>query len=660
MKKLLMVVLNLLFGFIGIVLISSAPALFKGVNFFDFHSYGASLAETFTAIANPAEWVLTSDNLATLEPVSISFSQFLSGPYLYSMPILLMSLVLSFISAFLLALFTLLSTGPIKRMLLRFSKILQSFPDFSYVFLIQIIVLYFFAKIGVLLLNFYSLGDERVYLAPVLCLSVLPTLLLYKLFVTLYEEEEKQLYVELARSKGLSRLETIWKHCTPNVLKSVFYQSKSIVWLTLSSLVIIEYLFGIDGILYYLQSDFSSKGIAFILLAVFIPFFFMYAVVELLLKKGAIERNALFEKFNLHWFDSQEIQSSSRQFFTKDKKKSQPIALHLKNRLNLIIPSAVVLGLLLASLLYAAFTGDHVEQVNYIYNEEGGIESSAPHPPSSFAIFGTDPYGYSIAQQLLVGLKYTIVLSLVIATLRIFLGYVFGILYAFFLNTKARSLVNSLADGMHFLPLTLLVFILLVPVLISSGEWHSTLWERITFQILIMSAVVLPITASAIGNEMNESLKKEFVVSSVLMGGSLSWILAKHIQPQLWPKLVLMWVQHMVQVLQMFVHLGILSIFVGGALSQMDSPRLIPEIYELSGMIAISREVFVTKQYWMIVPPFLIFMILIYCFSTIAEHLISQKEVPLKKPKAQKPQENQSLAASFTRVGNAKFSDDAN
>ncbi|WP_298827922.1 hypothetical protein [uncultured Planococcus sp.] len=47
----------------------------------------------------------------------------------------------------------------------------------------------------------------------------------------------------------------------------------------------------------------------------------------------------------------------------------------------------------------------------------------------------------------------------------------------------------------------------------------------------------------------------------------------------------------------MFVHLGILSIFAGGALYQSDSPRLVPEIYELSGMIAISREVFVTNQY---------------------------------------------------------------
>ncbi|MBW9234322.1 hypothetical protein JQK62_19040, partial [Leptospira santarosai] len=147
---------------------------------------------------------------------------------------------------------------------------------------------------------------------------------------------------------------------------------------------------------------------------------------------------------------------------------------------------------------------------------------------------------------------------------------------------------------MHFLPLTLVVYMLLLPILINNtGEWNTTLFERLLFQSLIMALIVLPVMTSLIGNEMNETLKKEYVQSSVVMGGSLLWILIKHINPQLWRKLVLFWTQHVVQVLQMFVHLGILNIFVGGARYYPDTPyRLVPKIYELSGMIAISREVF--------------------------------------------------------------------
>lgn len=660
MKKTIKIFMKFLFGVIGIVLISATPALFGGAGWIDLQSYLTALQEVLISFVSPNDWALTYLNPVTFEPARFSFSAFLSGPYLYSMPILLLALGLALVLAFLMALLTLLSKGQIRRRLLDLAKILQSFPDFAFVFIIQIVVLTIYEKTGTLIFSFYSLGDERVYLAPVLCLSVLPTLLFFKLFLLLYEAELERPYVELARSKGLSRFEVLWTHCTSNVLRSAFYQSKSIVWLTLSSLLIIEYLFGIDGILYYLQSDFSPKGISFILLTIFVPFFAFYTALELFLERNEIERNMVFEKFNLRLFDTNELRTGKMRLFSgKQKEKSAPF-LRLKIRPSILIPSFIVVGLLMASLLYAAITGDQVEQINYVYDDEGGIESSAPHPPSSAILFGTDPFGYSIAQQLLVGIKYTITLCLVIATLRVAAGYLFGIIYTFFLSTKARNFVNSMADGMHFLPLTLLVFILLIPVLITSGEWDSTFTERLVYQILIMTVIVLPVTTSAIGNEINESMKKEYVLSSVLMGSSLSWILAKHIQPQIWSKLLLMWVQHIIQVLQMFIHLGILSVFVGGALSQSDSPRLIPEIYELSGMIAISREVFVTNQYWMILPPLAIFMVLIYCFTMIAESLIHKQLPPFKSVKEKKLQESQNLISSFNRIDNSKVTDEAN
>ena len=324
----------------------------------------------------------------------------------------------------------------------------------------------------------------------------------------------------------------------------------------------------------------------------------------------------------------------------------------------------VVLGLMFISFMYSVFFNDQIDQINFVYNDEGRIISKAPHPPSAGALFGTDPYGYSILQQLLVGLKYTIIITLIIATFRIVAGYLFGLIYVFYLNHKSRKAINSIADGMHFLPLTLVVFILLQPILINrNGEWDTTLFERLILQSIIMAIIVLPVTASLIGNEMNETLKKEYVQSSVVMGGSLSWILIKHINPQLWRKLVLFWTQHVVQVLQMFVHLGILNIFVGGARYYPDTPyRLVPKIYELSGMIAISREVFITKQFWMIIPPLLVFMLLIYCFNTIAEGIspkssiltaprINRLETAPMKPKVV---EQTPDTKSFNRLGDVK------
>ncbi|MGB3100924.1 MAG: hypothetical protein WBB56_03370, partial [Psychrobacillus psychrotolerans] len=444
-------------------------------------------------------------------------------------------------------------------------------------------------------------------------------------------------------------------------IKSIFHQSKSIVWLTLSSLLIIEYLFGIQGILYYLRNDFSPQGITFILISIFTPFYIFYQIGERMVNKGETERNVLFEKMHVPLFDKEQWKS----IFQMKSIKSFKVKLNPFNNLIYKIPLFILLSLLTISLGYFFLYDDHIEQINFVYNEAGKIVSRAPHPPSSSMIFGTDPYGYSIFQQLLVGIKYTILVTLIIATIRVVIGYIFGVIYVFFLNRKGRKIINSIADGMHFLPLALLVFILLVPVMTTStGAWETTLGERLFIQIMIMSLIVLPVTTSLIGNEMNDALKKEYVQSSVVMGGSLIWIIIKHLNPQLWNKLLLYWTQHVVQVLQMFVHLGILSLFVGGASLFEDSPyRLVPEIYELSGMISISREVFTTMQYWMIIPPILVFMLLIYCFNKLAEGIGTKDSRKILKKKQKRKSlmvneksenltEKANLSQDFSRVYN--------
>ena len=634
MKKVSLSIQNYLLGVVGIILISCIPTLFTLGNLFDLKLFFQEFISVCKALITPSEWFLSYLSKTTLEAVPFSFVSYLEGPYLYSMTILVLALLLSLVVSFLFASIITISKGPYKKVALWVSDLLMAIPDFFYIFLFQIAVVQIYISTGHRFLSFYSLGGEKVYVAPIICLSVMPTILLFKLFVTLFAEEIKRPYVNFAKSKGLSKMEILLKHCTSNVLRSVYHQSKSIVWLSLSSLLIIEYLFGMEGILYYLLNDFSPKGITFILLSIFTPFFIFYQIGESIVTKGRTERNDLFEKIQVPLFEKVQWKS----IFQIKNKKSFKLKFSPYSNLSIKIPVFIILSLLTISLGYYIFYDDHIDQINFLYNDAGKLVSRAPHPPSSGMIFGTDPYGYSIFQQLLVGIKYTIIVTLIIATIRIVVGYILGVLYVFFLNGKGRKIINSIAEGMHFLPLTVLVFILLAPVLTTTtGAWDTTLGERLLIQVIIMSVIVLPVTSSLIGNEMNDALQKEYVQSSVIMGGSLIWILIKHLNPQLWSKLLLYWVQHVVQVLQMLVHLGILSIFVGGARSYPDTPyRLVPEIYELSGMISISKEVFITKQYWMIIPPILIFMLLICCFNKLAEGLAVKDSKKMKRKKDSK------------------------
>lgn len=635
MKNLSLSIQKYIVGVVGIILISCVPILFTQGSLFNFKMFLIEFISVCKALITPSEWHLNyksfDKSLTTIETIPFSLHNYFEGPYLYSMTILVLALLFSLFISFLFAVMTVSSKGNFKKLMSRISELLTAIPDITYIYIFQIAVVQVYLTTGHRFLSFYSLGGEKVYAAPILCLAVVPTILFFKLFVVLFAEEMEQPYVDLAKSKGLSKMQILIKHCTSNVLKSIFHQSKTIVWLTLSSLLIIEYLFGIQGILYYLRNDFSPQGITFILISIFTPFYIFYQIGERIVNKGETERNVLFEKMHVPLFDKEQWKS----IFQMKSIKSFKVKLNPFNNLIYKIPLFILLSLLTISLGYFFLYDDHIEQINFVYNEAGKIVSRAPHPPSSSMIFGTDPYGYSIFQQLLVGIKYTILVTLIIATIRVVVGYIFGVIYVFFLNRKSRKIINSIADGMHFLPLTLLVFILLAPVLTTStGTWDTTLEERLFIQIMIMSLIVLPVTTSLIGNEMNDALKKEYVQSSVVMGGSLIWIIIKHLNPQLWNKLLLYWTQHVVQVLQMFVHLGILSLFVGGASLFEDSPyRLVPEIYELSGMISISREVFTTMQYWMIIPPILVFMLLIYCFNKLAEGIGTKDSRKILKKK---------------------------
>ncbi|MBA5760417.1 transporter, partial [Escherichia coli] len=71
--------------------------------------------------------------------------------------------------------------------------------------------------------------------------------------------------------------------------------------------------------------------------------------------------------------------------------------------------------------------------------------------------------------------------------LRVVIGYILAVPLAFFSKPRTRNFVQSIADGMHYLPLSLLVFIIMVNEFISySGVFETSLFTRITFQILIM------------------------------------------------------------------------------------------------------------------------------------------------------------------------------
>ncbi|MBC1764533.1 ABC transporter permease subunit [Listeria seeligeri] len=620
MKKVVKIFLHYFLGIIGIILISCVPAIFSKVT---SETYLEALKSIFSAIMHPTTWEINYQG--STEIFLISLTDFITGPYFYTMKIIIASLLISLFIAYLLVILTF--RGPIwlRQGLAGFSSILQAFPDFSFIFLIQMLVVYIYQQTGIFTLNFYSLNGEQIYAAPIVCLSIIPTVLFYKIMMLLMKKEWQADYIELARGKGLTNTAILFRHATPNMAHSLFYQSKTIIWFILSAYLIVEFLFGIEGVLFYLLAGFNPVNTFLILALIFTPFYFFYALVDLWISHGKTIASATITKIPLHWNSFQKTAVEKVDLKSKWRKSALTIWKCLK-RPSFSIPLATLTIILVVSLIYG-FMGDTIHSLKFISDSSGRVTGMAPFKPNSEVLLGTDGAGNSILDQLLVGVKYTLIIAVLIATLRVFIGYLLAVPLAFFSKSRTRSFVQSLADGMHYLPLSLLVFIVMVNEYISySGVFETSLFTRIAFQVLIMVVIVLPITTNRINSEISQVMKKEFILNSLVFGGNARWILTKHINPQIWSKLILIWLEQLVQVLQMFVHLAIFGIFIGGAVKGVDDGMLNPVIPELSGLIANAKFVFSNHQFWIILPPLLLFMILILCFQMLASSLLKMEE----------------------------------
>ncbi|WP_239256297.1 ABC transporter permease subunit [Listeria ilorinensis] len=616
MKKGRIILGHYLAGVCGIVLISAFPALFMNGTYVSLKDFWETVQQILTGIVTPSSWVIRYVVPQPYQQIDVPLGDYLTGPFAYSITIILFSLVTALLLAFFLAIVAFSGPKWLRKGLTGVFQVLLAFPDFSFVFFIQMIVVFIYQQTGIFTMEFYSLNGEHIYLAPVICLMIVPMLLFYKLMMALLQEESVKDYVELARAKGLGERAILFHHVTPNMLRSLYFKSKTIVWFILSSYVVIEYLFGLEGIVQYMMSSFDPMTIFLTLTAMFTLFFGIYTVLDAVIGKPEQGHAEILVHFPLRPVSFKKVSLPSG-------KRKRGRARELVRNWRCMVPFCVLLLLVVVSLIDGVL-GDPISSHKFMTDADGTIKAAAPFRPSEVPPLGTDKNGLALMDQLLVGIKYTVLLAGGIALLRVLLGYIFAVGYVFFGGKRSRRLVSGVADGMHYLPLTLILVIMLGPAFINtSGVFGATLGERIFFQALLMILIVLPITMNAVGSEIDQVLKKEYVLSSWLSGANARWILQNHVQPAIRQKVVLLYLEQFIQTLQMFVHLAVLGIFIGGAVVD-EVGDFNPAIPELSGMIASAKYVFTNHQFWIILPPLVVFMLLILCVQLIVNVLTNE------------------------------------
>ncbi|WP_052659323.1 ABC transporter permease subunit [Bacillus alveayuensis] len=208
-------------------------------------------------------------------------------PYVYSMLLLGGAFTIAlFLSIGLSYLYMLVSLRT-KKWLKRILFVFEAVPDVMMIIVIQALLIWYFKKTGYMPIEILTFGEEKAFLLPIICLSILPTIQLFRMLILYLEDEQQKPYVEVVKGKGFSLWYITAVHLFRNVFIHLFYHSKTIFLFMLSNLFVLEYIFNINGIMQFLITYGPANtaiGVVIITL-LFIPYYLFFLIGSFVVKR---------------------------------------------------------------------------------------------------------------------------------------------------------------------------------------------------------------------------------------------------------------------------------------------------------------------------------------------------------------------------------------
>ena len=263
------------------ILLSAFVGLFTNGLQLDINSY---IDQVFLIIKS----LILPHSIEFTGPTGFKYSIFTNfwDSYLYSAYIFLSALFLSILLGIFVAYLTTLLPEKVNRITIRIASLLESLPDLFIIIVIQFSVLFYLKKTGIQLFPTVGTAQNKSYILPTVALTLIPSLLIYKVVLFLVNEELKKTYVHFSKSIGFNKSQLFFIHVLRNVTPSIILESKSVVIILLSSMVIFEKLFNINGIFTFIISYPEPEIIAFTLIMIYLPIFLVYtALIEYIYRK---------------------------------------------------------------------------------------------------------------------------------------------------------------------------------------------------------------------------------------------------------------------------------------------------------------------------------------------------------------------------------------
>lgn len=272
------VILKFIFSIIGILLVSGLPVLMGGLMAGEVRivEYVRSIQEVLKNLWPLQDITVENYIIGREVPVFPQIFDYIS----YSLEILFLALAAAVLLAIFFTVLTMLLPEKVRDRIKVTLYFLESVPDLLIIMAAQLAVIFIFDRSGVLISKIAVINGERIYWLPILCLMILPMIQLYRLCMLTFQEEERQMYVELARSLGFSKVYIIMVHMFRNAIVSVFFQSKKTMWFMLSNLFVLELMFNLPGIMLFLRDNLAPTIFLLTVLSFFLPMFIFYSIGE--------------------------------------------------------------------------------------------------------------------------------------------------------------------------------------------------------------------------------------------------------------------------------------------------------------------------------------------------------------------------------------------
>jgi ABC-type dipeptide/oligopeptide/nickel transport system permease component len=592
---------RLLFGLLVLAFITYASFLgldmARGVSFQQAASDGIIKTLLYAADALQGDLGETSSGSVSLLPKPVV--EVVPAVIIRSLGLLGVSLLFSAVVGVLLGVFIAGKRSGVTLLALLGSITGVSIPSFFAALLLQLGVIKLTQFYGKALLPVGGFGWDKHLILPMLVLAARPLAQITRVTFVTVEEVLAQDYVRTAFSKGLRSSYITAVHILRNAAVPVLTTIGLSLRFSLSSLPIVEFFFGWQGLGFTLLQSISNQddyltivlalclGVLFILVNLLLDIAYLLVDPRLRNKETAVSREGrgtlperwkrfsrtirafLEEKPWRKWLGrNRDPEPSPFKELVDNKGEdfSYNTLLELgRDRLRVwrkgtLGNPALIMGVLITITLVGMMLFSPQLSPHSPYTTQGltivnGEFFVPPFEPDAVYPWGTDPLGRDIMSLIYAGAQQTFTLAFSVVAVRLLIGFILGALVGWYSGSWLDRVVLGAAETISAFPALLLVTVLILGIGIRQG---------IRPFVIALSFIGWSEIMQFVRSQVLEIKPKLFIESAAAVGANSIRILQKHVLPNIIPGLISILSLEMGAVLMLLGELGFIGIFIGG------------------------------------------------------------------------------------------------